>query len=64
MSEPLAYSLSEFLKIACIGRTRAYQEINAGRLKVRKSGKRTIVLAQDARAWIEGLPDYRSRAAA
>ena len=64
MHEPLAYPLPDFLKLAGIGRTKAYEEIGAGRLKVRKSGSRTIVLAADARAWLEALPPIKPRQAA
>jgi len=64
MHEPLAYPLPDFLKLAGIGRTKAYEEINAGRLKVRKNGNRTIVLAADARAWLEALPELAPRQAA
>jgi hypothetical protein len=64
MNDPLAYPLPDFLKLAGIGRTKAYEEINAGRLKVRKNGNRTIVLAADARAWLEALPELEPRQAA
>lgn len=64
MHEPLAYPFPDFLKLAGIGRTKAYEEINAGRLKVRKNGNRTIVLAADARAWLEALPELAPRQAA
>jgi hypothetical protein len=64
MHEPLAYPLPDFLKLAGIGRTKAYEEINAGRLKVRKNGNRTIVLAADAKAWLDSLPAIEPKAAA
>lgn len=64
MHEPLAYPLPDFLKLAGIGRTKAYEEINAGRLKARKSGNRTIVLAADARAWLDDLPELAPKRAA
>lgn len=64
MHEPLAYPLPDFLKVAGIGRTKAYEEINSGRLKVRKYGNRTIVLAADARAWLDALPELEPKQAA
>jgi hypothetical protein len=64
MHEPLAYPLPDFLKLAGIGRTKAYEEINAGRLKARKNGNRTIVLASDARAYLEALPELHAKQAA
>ena len=63
MTEPLAYPFPDFLELVGIGRTKAYEEINAGRLKVRKSGNRTIVLAADARAWLDSLPAFEPKAA-
>lgn len=64
MNEPLAYALPDFLRLAAIGRTKAYEEIAAGRLKVRKNGSRTVVLADDARAYLRGLPEFAPRHAA
>lgn len=63
MNEPLAYPLPTFLRIAGIGRTKAYEEINAGRLKAHKNGSRTVVLADDARAYLSSLPAFQPRAA-
>lgn len=62
MTEPLAYPLPAFLKLAGIGRTKAYEEIAAGRLKARKMGSRTVILAADARAWLETLPPLKAAA--
>jgi hypothetical protein len=56
MSDPLAYSLPDFLKLAGIGRTKFYRELRAGRLKAKKNGARTVVLAADAKAYLENLP--------
>lgn len=41
-----------------IGRTKAYEEINAGRLKARKCGRRTIILEDDAENWLDSLPAF------
>lgn len=64
MYEPLAYPLPDFLKLAGLGRTKAYEEINAGRLRARKNGSRTIVLAADARAYLDNLPTFQPGKAA
>lgn len=48
MTNPVAYSLADFLKAFAIGRTKFYEEVNSGRLKARKQGSRTVVLASDA----------------
>jgi hypothetical protein len=54
MSEktPLAYSIDELP----IGRTKAYAEIAAGRLRAVKSGQRTLILADDLRDYLASLP--------
>jgi hypothetical protein len=39
-----------------IGRTKTYEEINAGRLKARKAGRRTIIAEEDAEEWLSNLP--------
>jgi hypothetical protein len=51
-----AMSISGFCEIYDIGRTKAYEEINAGRLKARKAGRRTIIAADDAEDWLSRLP--------
>ena len=53
----LAYSVEEFGAVAGLGRTKLYAEIGAGRLRARKAGKRTIILAEDARAYLASLPE-------
>ena len=52
-----AYRLIEFCKEFGIGRTLAYLEIGAGRLKVYKVGKLTLVAGEDALA---GRDRYRN----
>lgn len=52
-----AYSVTEFMAWASIGRTKFYQEVNAGRLKIRKIGSKTVVTAFDAEAWLNSLPE-------
>jgi hypothetical protein len=41
------------------GKTKIYEEINEGRLRARKLGKKTIVLGEDLRAYLEALPAAR-----
>jgi hypothetical protein len=52
----LAFSLAEFCKRAKMGRTKAYEEIRAGRLIALKLGKRTIVTTEEARRFLDNLP--------
>jgi hypothetical protein len=51
-----AMSLSEFCNAYGIGRTRAYEELKAGRLRARKAGRRTIISENDAEDWLRRLP--------
>src|SRR5258708_4897684 len=51
-----AMSIARFCKRYDIGRTKTYEEIKAGRLRARKIGKRTVISADDAEAWLDRLP--------
>jgi hypothetical protein len=51
-----AMSVRVFCETYDIGRTKAYEEINAGRLKARKIGSRTIITTDDAEDWLNALP--------
>jgi hypothetical protein len=50
-----AMSVPSFCESVGIGRTRFYQEVKTGRLRVRKVGRRTIVTADDADEWLCNL---------
>jgi len=52
----LAYSIAELTEISGIGRSFLYEEIKAGRLVVTKAGRRSLVLYDDALAWLTTLP--------
>jgi excisionase family DNA binding protein len=58
-SRQRAMSLPEFCERYNVGRTLAYEEINAGRLRARKVGKRTIISHDDAEDWLRSLPLIR-----
>src|SRR5262249_38528450 len=51
-----ALSVQEFCLAFGIGKDKLYREVKAGRLKARKSGKRTLILKSDAEAWAASLP--------
>jgi hypothetical protein len=51
-----AMSLAGFCERYGIGRTKAYEELNSGRLRGRKSGRRTIIAEDDAEDWLRNLP--------
>jgi len=52
-----ALSIDQFCKWAGIGRSLAYKEIDAGKLKTKKVGRRTIITLDAARDWLSALPD-------
>jgi excisionase family DNA binding protein len=51
-----AMSIDEFCRDYGVGRTTAYEELNAGRLRARKCGKRTIITTDAAEDWLRALP--------
>jgi excisionase family DNA binding protein len=51
-----AMSVDDFCNRYNVGRTKAYEEINAGRLRARKVGTRTIITDDDAEDWLRCLP--------
>jgi Helix-turn-helix domain len=56
MTEVIAHTMTEAARISGLGRTTLYAAIGSGKLDARKSGKRTIVLAESLREFIAGLP--------
>ena len=54
-----ALSIAGFCDYAAIGRTAAFDEIRSGRLIAHKRGRSTIILIEDADAWLQSLPLVR-----
>ena len=53
---PIALTIAEACAASRIGRTRLYEAIRAGEVCARKHGKRTLILDEDFRSWLESLP--------
>jgi excisionase family DNA binding protein len=54
-----AFPIAEFCRAYGIGRTTAYQEIAAGRLRAVKVGQRTLIASDAAEAWLAALPEIK-----
>jgi predicted DNA-binding transcriptional regulator AlpA len=52
----MAYSIKEFIERNGISRATVYEESKRGRLKIRKIGGKSVVLAIDERDWRNALP--------
>jgi hypothetical protein len=61
---PISVSIADAVRMSGLGRTSIYAAIAAGKLKVRKSGRRTIVETSALRKFIEELPESGSQDAA
>lgn len=53
---PLVHSISEACSLTRTGRTSIYKAIKDGELRALKRGRRTLILAEDLRRWLETLP--------
>jgi excisionase family DNA binding protein len=55
-AEPLAVPMTRVPDWLGISRSKAYEEIAAGRLKAVKCGSKTLVPYASGEAWLNGLP--------
>ncbi len=55
--EPLGFSIDEAVKATGIGRTKIFEAIREQRLRAKKCGRRTVILAEDLQAFLKSLPD-------
>jgi excisionase family DNA binding protein len=61
LDSPLAYSISEACAVARAGRTALYEAIRSGALTARKRGRKTLILPEDLRRWVESHPPMQSK---
>jgi excisionase family DNA binding protein len=52
-----ALKVSEACASLSISRSKLYEEIAAGRIRVLKAGRRTLVPTSAISAWLDSLPD-------
>jgi excisionase family DNA binding protein len=52
LQDRLALSIAEFSVATDVSRSKLYEEIKAGRLKIAKVGRRTLVTADAGLAWL------------
>ena len=53
---PIAFTISEACAAARAGRTAIYQAIGSGDLRAVKRGRKTLILSEELRRWVESLP--------
>jgi excisionase family DNA binding protein len=56
MSKPFAHTIKEACTVSRTGRTTLYGAIRRQELVARKLGKKTLILEDDLRRWLEQLP--------
>jgi excisionase family DNA binding protein len=61
LEQRLAYGIDELCKMASLGRTTLYKDIAEGRLRAVKNGRRTVILRDDAMAFLAALPALAPR---
>jgi excisionase family DNA binding protein len=56
-----AFHLGELTEAGLGSRSFLYEQINAGRLRAHKLGRKTIILKRDLDNWLLGLPVYAAK---
>ena len=59
-AKTLAFTIDAFAASTGIGRTSLYDAIKNRQLRAKKCGKRTIILAEDGRAFLDNLPELNT----
>ena len=57
----LAITIVEAARRSGLSRSSIYQAIGRGELRLKKSGRRSLILTDDLKAWIDALPDAKPK---
>lgn len=57
IEETLAISIVEAARRAGLSRSSIYAAIKRGELKIKKAGRRSLILLEDFKAWLSALPE-------
>ena len=52
-----AYTVAQFCRQFGVSRSTFYRMIRDGEIRTKKLGARTLVRAEDAKEWLDSLPD-------
>ena len=58
----IAISIVEAAELSGIGRSSIYSAIKRGELRLKKSGRRSLILVDDLKTFIATLPDAKQQA--
>ncbi|HRK97417.1 MAG TPA: helix-turn-helix domain-containing protein [Alphaproteobacteria bacterium] len=54
----LSYTIDQAANVTGLGKTKLYEEINRGRLRAVKAGKRTLIPHAAIQDWLQSLDAY------
>lgn len=55
---PLAYTVKDAVRITGMSRSRLYEEMKAGHLIAKKSGRSTLIPHESIQNWLKNLDNY------
>jgi len=59
----LALSVADVCRACSIGRSTFYEEVKAGRIRVLKAGKRTLIATSEVQRWLDSLANVELKQA-
>ena len=62
--EKMAFTIREAVETGAGSRSVVYEAIKSGKLKARKRGRSTVILAADLSRYLDSLPDFHEQEAA